>query len=151
MWTLSNTFQTIFSAKLNFAILYTCNKMSATHNVTNMSFWFQAYSVYDDEVGYCQGLSFLAAALLIHVSTNTYLTSILNAYLQLFTMYIICSMFHLSMTCEKCMRNKEVGQWVILARNYNRAKDAHCMYTNTRSCPPGPTECVGPGATECTI
>ena len=28
----------------------------------------QAYSVYDEEVGYCQGLSFLAAALLLHVS-----------------------------------------------------------------------------------
>jgi len=29
---------------------------------------FQAYSVYDEEVGYCQGQSFLAAALLLHVS-----------------------------------------------------------------------------------
>ena len=28
----------------------------------------KAYSVYDQEVGYCQGLSFLAAALLLHVS-----------------------------------------------------------------------------------
>ncbi len=30
----------------------------------------QAYSVYDEEVGYCQGLSFVAAALLLHVSTD---------------------------------------------------------------------------------
>lgn len=29
----------------------------------------KAYSVYDEEVGYCQGLSFLAATLLLHVST----------------------------------------------------------------------------------
>ena len=29
----------------------------------------QAYSVYDDEIGYCQGQSFLAAVLLLHVST----------------------------------------------------------------------------------
>ena len=28
----------------------------------------KAYSVYDAEVGYCQGLSFLVAALLLHVS-----------------------------------------------------------------------------------
>lgn len=28
----------------------------------------KAYSLYDEEVGYCQGLSFLAAALLLHVS-----------------------------------------------------------------------------------
>ena len=30
----------------------------------------QAYSVYDEEVGYCQGLSFLAASLLLHVSDS---------------------------------------------------------------------------------
>jgi hypothetical protein len=29
----------------------------------------KAYAVYDSEVGYCQGLSFLAATLLLHVST----------------------------------------------------------------------------------
>jgi hypothetical protein len=29
----------------------------------------KAYSLHDDEVGYCQGLSFLAAALLLHVSS----------------------------------------------------------------------------------
>lgn len=29
---------------------------------------FQAYSVYDEEIGYCQGQSFLAAVLLLHVS-----------------------------------------------------------------------------------
>lgn len=28
----------------------------------------KAYAVYDSEVGYCQGLSFLAATLLLHVS-----------------------------------------------------------------------------------
>ena len=28
---------------------------------------FQAYSLYDEEVSYCQGLSFLAASLLLHV------------------------------------------------------------------------------------
>ena len=27
----------------------------------------KAYSLYDEEVGYCQGLSFLAASLLLHV------------------------------------------------------------------------------------
>ena len=32
-----------------------------------VSLCFQAYSVYDEEIGYCQGLSFLAAALLLHV------------------------------------------------------------------------------------
>lgn len=31
-------------------------------------FFFQAYSVYDEEIGYCQGQSFLAAVLLLHVS-----------------------------------------------------------------------------------
>jgi len=30
----------------------------------------KAYSVYDAEVGYCQGLSFLIAALLLHVSIS---------------------------------------------------------------------------------
>lgn len=28
----------------------------------------KAYAIYDSEVGYCQGLSFLAATLLLHVS-----------------------------------------------------------------------------------
>lgn len=28
----------------------------------------KAYAVYDSEVGYCQGLSFIAASLLLHVS-----------------------------------------------------------------------------------
>lgn len=28
----------------------------------------KAYAVYDEEVGYCQGLSFLVASLLLHVS-----------------------------------------------------------------------------------
>lgn len=32
---------------------------------------FQAYSVRDEEVGYCQGLSFVIATLLIHVRTTT--------------------------------------------------------------------------------
>ena len=32
-----------------------------------MIIFSQAYSVYDDEVGYCQGMSFLAAVLLLHV------------------------------------------------------------------------------------
>lgn len=31
-------------------------------------FLSQAYSVYDEEIGYCQGQSFLAAVLLLHVS-----------------------------------------------------------------------------------
>lgn len=31
----------------------------------------QAYSVYDEEIGYCQGQSFLAAVLLLHVSSCT--------------------------------------------------------------------------------
>lgn len=30
----------------------------------------KAYSLYDEEVGYCQGLSFLGAALLLHVCVN---------------------------------------------------------------------------------
>lgn len=30
----------------------------------------KAYAVYDSEVGYCQGLSFLAATLLLHVRTT---------------------------------------------------------------------------------
>lgn len=32
----------------------------------------KAYAVYDTEVGYCQGLSFLAATLLLHVSVPLY-------------------------------------------------------------------------------
>uniref|UniRef100_A0A667ZFD8 RAB GTPase activating protein 1 n=1 Tax=Myripristis murdjan TaxID=586833 RepID=A0A667ZFD8_9TELE len=31
----------------------------------------KAYSVYDEEIGYCQGQSFLAAVLLLHVSSHT--------------------------------------------------------------------------------
>ena len=31
---------------------------------------FQAYAVYDEDLGYVQGLSFLAAALLLHVSPS---------------------------------------------------------------------------------
>ncbi len=34
----------------------------------NLCFFPQAYSVYDDEIGYCPGQSFLAAVLLLHVS-----------------------------------------------------------------------------------
>lgn len=34
----------------------------------------KAYAVYDSEVGYCQGLSFLAATLLLHVGTIFHLT-----------------------------------------------------------------------------
>lgn len=30
--------------------------------------FLQAYSVYDEDIGYCQGQSFLAAVLLLHVS-----------------------------------------------------------------------------------
>lgn len=30
----------------------------------------KAYSLYDTEVGYCQGLSFIAGILLLHVSTD---------------------------------------------------------------------------------
>lgn len=33
-------------------------------------FYLQAYSVYDEEIGYCQGQSFLAAVLLLHVSIH---------------------------------------------------------------------------------
>lgn len=32
----------------------------------------QAYSVYDEEIGYCQGQSFLAAVLLLHVSKHAF-------------------------------------------------------------------------------
>jgi len=28
----------------------------------------KAYSIYDEEIGYCQGITFIAAALLLHVS-----------------------------------------------------------------------------------
>jgi len=31
----------------------------------------KAYSVYDEEIGYCQGQSFLAAVLLLHVSIRS--------------------------------------------------------------------------------
>ncbi len=34
----------------------------------NLCFFPQAYTVYDEEIGYCQGQSFLAAVLLLHVS-----------------------------------------------------------------------------------
>lgn len=40
-------------------------------NVYSTSFsssFLQAYSVYDEDIGYCQGQSFLAAVLLLHVS-----------------------------------------------------------------------------------
>lgn len=30
----------------------------------------KAYAIFDSEVGYCQGLSFLAATLLLHVNSN---------------------------------------------------------------------------------
>lgn len=36
----------------------------------------KAYAVYDTEVGYCQGLSFLAATLLLHVSHSPILCTI---------------------------------------------------------------------------
>ncbi|KAG0439258.1 hypothetical protein HPB47_016701 [Ixodes persulcatus] len=39
----------------------------------------QAYAVQDPEVGYCQGLSFLAAALLLHVSSPEWGTPLLLA------------------------------------------------------------------------
>lgn len=35
----------------------------------------RAYAAYDEEVGYCQGLSFLVASLLLHVSMNKKQTS----------------------------------------------------------------------------
>lgn len=43
-------------------------EFSHTWFVIKIAFIFQAYSVYDEEIGYCQGHSFLAAVLLLHVS-----------------------------------------------------------------------------------
>lgn len=42
------------------------------YKITKYSFLslLQAYSVYDEEIGYCQGQSFLAAVLLLHVSKH---------------------------------------------------------------------------------
>lgn len=45
----------------------------------------KAYAVLDSEVGYCQGLSFLAATLLLHVS----FWSLLNVNLFLFHLALI--------------------------------------------------------------
>ena len=46
------------------------NNLYLTFNGTSL---LQAYSVYDEEVGYCQGLSFLSAVLLLHVSHSCYI------------------------------------------------------------------------------
>lgn len=51
---------------------------------TNRVFCLQAYSVYDEEIGYCQGQSFLAAVLLLHVSINH-----LYYYNSIFTIQIL--------------------------------------------------------------
>lgn len=52
----------------------------------------KAYAVYDTEVGYCQGLSFIAASLLIHVSichsfSNPHLTPVVYALFSLSELY----------------------------------------------------------------
>ncbi|MPC09838.1 Rab GTPase-activating protein 1 [Portunus trituberculatus] len=44
----------------------------------------KAYAVYDEEVGYCQGLSFLAAALLLHMSKKELLSSDFEGILKYF-------------------------------------------------------------------
>lgn len=38
----------------------------------------KAYAVYDSEVGYCQGLSFLAATLLLHVNFHCFLVHLIE-------------------------------------------------------------------------
>lgn len=38
----------------------------------------KAYAVYDSEVGYCQGLSFIAASLLLHVSLTAQVTFVVD-------------------------------------------------------------------------
>jgi len=38
------------------------------YDISIFSSFLQAYSVYDEDIGYCQGQSFLAAVLLLHVS-----------------------------------------------------------------------------------
>ena len=35
-----------------------------------LKFFYKAYSIRDEEVGYCQGLSFVIATILIHVKEN---------------------------------------------------------------------------------
>lgn len=53
-------------------VLYNGTNISSLVPVSNVARLFlsppQAYSVYDEEIGYCQGQSFLAAVLLLHVS-----------------------------------------------------------------------------------
>ncbi|TUP85233.1 Rab GTPase-activating protein 1 [Bagarius yarrelli] len=44
----------------------------------------QAYSVYDDEIGYCQGQSFLAAVLLLHTSKDDLLQTDFEGALKFF-------------------------------------------------------------------
>jgi hypothetical protein len=52
----------------------------------------QAYSVYDEEIGYCQGQSFLAAVLLLHVSN----------YLTMTFTLLIFSLLLNAQKCQKC-------------------------------------------------
>lgn len=59
----------------------------------------KAYAVYDEEVGYCQGLSFLAAALLLHVSLHQIIidTGILDSLedsLWLISLYVCVHIPH---------------------------------------------------------
>ncbi|TNN32365.1 Rab GTPase-activating protein 1-like [Liparis tanakae] len=44
-----------------------CAPITRRHNDLILGLLYQAYSVYDEEIGYCQGQSFLAAVLLLHM------------------------------------------------------------------------------------
>lgn len=64
----------------------------------------KAYAVYDEEVGYCQGLSFLVASLLLHVS-NIVLALIHSAYRDNFIISFDIVLF-------RCQRNKPSVFWL---------------------------------------
>lgn len=78
---------------------------------TNRVFCLQAYSVYDEEIGYCQGQSFLAAVLLLHVSINH-----LYYYNSIFTIQILQFKYYththppppqMASSCQNTKNNKK--------------------------------------------
>lgn len=60
----------------------------------------QAYAVYDEEIGYCQGLSFITAVLLLHVSPTASLASFFFVFVEPCSSH--ARITSLRSTCVRC-------------------------------------------------
>lgn len=74
----------------------------------------KAYAVYDEEVGYCQGLSFLVASLLLHVSNWHPMVDICKKHICIFDSNLLgCVMTRETLGISyRCRKNKLFVFWL---------------------------------------